>query len=248
VRAASDWSGQMRESLGIVLADRQSLFIDALRAAMTSRGHHVLAATTTCHHLLAEVRRLEPDLCVIDSTFPDGDGIDAIGEITTASPLTKVVVLTADAREATMRRALDAGAGGFLHKSRGLAAVLRVLEKVVGGEVCVLMAAPAQRGDTSCSAHQMRQLAAFLTPREIECLGLLAAGLDTLQIARRLGVSSATVRSHVQSLMTKLGVHTRLEAVTLAIRHELIRGAGERYERHERVDGTLAGRRSTWSA
>jgi DNA-binding NarL/FixJ family response regulator len=213
----------MRESLGIVLSDRHSLFLDALWAALTSRGHHVLAATTARHDLLDAVVRLQPAMCIVDSAFPDGDAIDAICEITVAAPTTRVVVLTADGRETVMRRALDAGAAGFVHKSRGLAAVLRVLDKVVHGEVCVLMASPAPPGGAS-RPHSTRQLAAFLTPREVECLGLLAAGLDTLQMARRLGVSSATVRSHVQSLMTKLGVHTRLEAVTLAIRHQLIPG------------------------
>jgi DNA-binding NarL/FixJ family response regulator len=237
----------MGESLGIVLSDRQSLFLDALRAALTSRGHDVLAATKTRQELLEAVVRLQPALCVIDSAFPDGDAIDAIGEITAAPSPTKVVVLTADPRETAMRRALDAGAGGFVHKSRGLAAVLRVLDKVVRGQVCVLMAAPAHPG-LARSPHQARQLAAFLTPREVECLGLLAAGLDTTQIARRLGVSSATVRSHVQSLMTKLGVHTRLEAVTLAIRHGLIRSADETYEPQGRALGSPAARRSSWSA
>jgi two-component system, NarL family, nitrate/nitrite response regulator NarL len=217
----------MGESSGIVLSDRQSLFLDALRTALTERGHHVVATTTTRHAMLAEVQSRQPGLCVVDSAFADGDGIDAISEIAALSPGSKVVVLTADAHEAAMRRALDAGARGFVHKSRGLAAVLRVLDKVVRGEICVLMAAPPQLGSAGRSPHQIQQLAAFLTPREIECLGLLAAGLDTLQIARRLSVSPATVRSHVQAVLTKLGVRTRLEAATLAIRHGLIRNTDE---------------------
>jgi two-component system, NarL family, nitrate/nitrite response regulator NarL len=219
----------MGESLDIVLADRHSLFLDALGTALSSRGHHVLATTATRRHLLEEVRRLQPALCVIDSAFPDGDGVDAIDEIVSTSPPSKVVVLTADAREAVMRRALDAGASGFIHKSRGLAAVMRVLDKVVGGDVCVLMAAPASPDSAARSPHLVRQLAAFLTPREIECLGLLATGLDTLQIARRLAVSPATVRSHVQAVLTKLGVRTRLEAAALAIRHGLIRSTDDGY-------------------
>jgi DNA-binding NarL/FixJ family response regulator len=157
---------------------------------------------------------------VVDSAFADGDGVDAIGEIEAVSPLSKIVMLTADGRDSLMRRALDAGAHAFVHKSRGLAAVVRVLDSVVRGEVCVLMVASAQPGGASRSPR----LATYLTPREIECLGLLAAGLDTLEMSRRLGVSPATVRSHVQAVLTKLGVRTRLEAATLAIRHGLIRG------------------------
>jgi DNA-binding NarL/FixJ family response regulator len=220
---AFDWSGHMGDSLDLVLADRQSLFLDVFRTALVSRGHRVLAATTTRFKLLEETRRLKPALCVLDSLLPDGDGVDAIREIGTVSPLTKVVILTADAREALMRRALEAGARAFVHKSRGLPAVMRVLENVVRGEVCVLMAASGQ----TSGAARSPQLAAFLTPREVECLGLLAAGLDTLEMARRLGVSPATVRSHVQSVLTKLGVRTRLEAATLAIQHGLTRGGDD---------------------
>ena len=213
----------MGDSLEIVLADRQSLFLDVFRTALATRGHRVLAATTTRCQLLEEARRLTPALCVIDSRLPDGDGVEAIGEIEAVSPVSQVVILTADGREALMRRALAAGARGFVHKSRGLSAVMRCLDNVVRGEVCVLMAASAQPGGASRSP----QLAAFLTPREVECLGLLAAGLDTVEMARRLGVSPATVRSHVQSVLTKLGVRTRLEAATLAIQHGLTRGSDD---------------------
>ena len=68
----------------------------------------------------------------------------------------------------------------------------------------------------------MHRLAAYLTIRERQCLGLLVEGLDTAQMAVRLGVSPATVRTHVQSLLTKLGVHSRLEAASLAVRHRLL--------------------------
>lgn len=213
----------MGESLNIVLSDRQPLFLEALRASLASRGHRVLATSTTRRELLDDVQRDQPDLCVIDSDFADGDGIEAITEIAARSPSSRVVVLTADGREALMRRALDAGAHGFVHKSHGLAAVLRTLENVVVGNVSALMAVQAHARRANRAPHQTRQLAAFLTPREIECLGLVAAGLDTLHIAHRLGVSPATVRSHVQAVLTKLGVRTRLEAATLAIRHGLIR-------------------------
>jgi DNA-binding NarL/FixJ family response regulator len=211
----------MGESLGLVLADSQTLFLDALATALRCRGHRVLATTTSCGQLLEEVARHRPDLCVIETAFPDGDGIAAIGEIAHRSPDTKVVVLTADGSEVVMRRALDAGARGFSHKRRGLDVVLRVLEKAAAGEVSSYLNSPVPIAAAGRPNRQVRQLAAFLTPREIECLALLAAGLDTIQIARRLGVSRTTVRSHVQSVLNKLGARTRMEAATLAIRHGL---------------------------
>lgn len=213
----------MGESLGIVLFDAQPLFLDALRATLVGRGHHVLATTTSHEQVLSDVERLRPDLCILDSKLADGDGIELIDAMTTRSPRTKVVVLTEDGRESVMRRALDAGARGFAHKSRGLAALLRMLERVAGGETCVLISRPPNGlASGQCQRDQMRHLASFLTPREAQCLTLLAGGLDTVQIARRLGVSTATVRSHIQAVLNKLGARTRLAAVTLAIRHGLL--------------------------
>lgn len=216
----------MRNSIDIVLADHETLFLDSLSAALNSRGHRVLAATHDRAELVAAAARHEPDLCVIDSHFPDGDGIAAIGEILSRLPAANVVVLTADDGSEIMRRALDAGARGFVHKSRGLDVVLRVLERVVGGKVtAVEMSPPRPRTDAE-SSHRPAELTGFLTPREIECLKLLAAGMDTAQMALRLGVSPATVRSHIQAVLTKLGARTRLEAATFAIRRGLLRDRG----------------------
>jgi len=71
-------------------------------------------------------------------------------------------------------------------------------------------------------SQELRLLATYLTPRELECLALLASGFGTTLIARRLGVSTMTIRSHVQAVLTKLGVHSRLEAASLAIRYGLV--------------------------
>ena len=211
-------------SLSFVLADGQALFLDALRAVLSGRGHRVLATTTTRRALLEELDRVRPDVCVIDGILPDGDGIQVIPEIHVRSPITKVVVLTADDRETEIRRALEAGAGAFAHKSRGLSAVLTVLEDVGSVERDVLVALPVRSHLPAepSSDQMMRHLASFLTPREVQCLTLLTGGFDTVHIATRLGVSLATVRSHVQSVLSKLGVRTRMEAAALAIQHGLV--------------------------
>jgi DNA-binding NarL/FixJ family response regulator len=92
---------------------------------------------------------------------------------------------------------------------------------VLRGEVVVdVPKAPTSR--RLAGQDSVQRLAAYLTDRERECLGLLVEGLDTAGMAAKLGVSRATVRTHVQSLLTKLGVHSRLEAASFAVRYRLL--------------------------
>jgi DNA-binding NarL/FixJ family response regulator len=132
----------------------------------------------------------------------------------------RVVVLTARNDPALMGAALDAGALGFLHKSRGINVLLDVVRRVAADEV-VVEGSFARRRTPDDGSAALRRLAGYLTERERECLGMLVAGLDTNGMASRLGVSQTTVRSHVQAVLAKLGVHSRLEAATLAMRHGL---------------------------
>jgi two-component system nitrate/nitrite response regulator NarL len=216
----------MRRSARIVLADRQTLFLDVLTWVLTVEGHSVLAAVTNRHALVEAVRRTGPDTCLIDSAFPDGDVTATVADVLDACPDGRVVVLTSDAAADTMSRALSAGATGFVHKTRGLGAVLSALDRVAAGARVAVDGIPApEPRDPSPERRHMWRLAGFLTPRELECLRLLTTGQDTAEMARTLGVSSATVRSHVQSILSKLGAHSRLEAASLALRHGLLANA-----------------------
>jgi DNA-binding NarL/FixJ family response regulator len=217
----------MRQPARIVLADRQTLFLDVLTWVLTVEGHSVLAAVTTRQALVEAVRRIGPDTCLIDSDFPDGDVTATVADVLDACPGGRVVVLTSDGGPDTMRRAFSAGASGFVHKTRGLGAVLSALDRVAAGAHVAVDGAPAlvPRGASPERRHVWR-LAGFLTPRELECLRLLTSGQDTAEMARTLGVSTATVRSHVQSILSKLGAHSRLEAASLALRHGLLAESG----------------------
>lgn len=212
----------MGAMVDVVLADGHTVFLDGLTAVLTPEGYHVLATATTREGLLENAGALQPGLCIIDSAFPDGDGADAAGQIADLSPATKVVVLTADNDPETLSRALRAGAAAFVHKSRGRAALVETLRRVSGGEVVVEGAFSPPRAEVGQESRELRLLATYLTPRELECLALLAAGLGTSAISRRLGVSTTTIRSHIQAVLTKLGVHSRLEAASLAIRYGLV--------------------------
>jgi two-component system nitrate/nitrite response regulator NarL len=222
---------------GLVIGDDHSVFLDAMSAVLGQRGYEVTVARSVPDTIEA-VRRIQPDVCLIDRNFAGDDGITAISPMLAASCRTKVLVLSADPDTDGIRRALHAGASGYLHKTRGVSALTRAIDRVQRGEVVVDVPKPAPVRAPGRQDHAHR-LAAFLTARERECLLLLVEGLDTTGIATKLGVSAATVRTHVQSLMTKLGVHSRLEAASYAIRYRLL----DDEESHFRSTGLTRGQR-----
>ena len=217
--------------IGLVIGDDHSVFLDAMSAVLIQRGYQVTVARSV-RDTIESVRRKQPDVCLIDRHFAGENGITAIGPMLAASSRTKVLVLSADPDTEGIRQALQAGAAGYLHKTRGVAALTRAIDRVQRGEVVVDVPKPRPARDRARS-DDARRLAAFLTARERECLNLLVEGLDTSGIATKLGVSAATVRTHVQSVLTKLGVHSRLEAASYAVRYGLLDEAAGLLPRQE---------------
>jgi two-component system nitrate/nitrite response regulator NarL len=204
----------------LVIGDDHSVFLDAMSAVLTQRGFEVTVADSVAE-TIESVRLNQPDVCLIDRHFEGDNGIEAIAEMIGASKHTKVLVLSADPDTDGILQALHAGAAGYLHKTRGISALTGAIERVLRGEVVVDVPKGARKRQ-SVPHDDARRLAAHLTARERECLGLLVEGLDTTAMATKLGVSPATVRTHVQSLLTKLGVHSRLEAAAFADRYGLL--------------------------
>ncbi len=205
---------------GLVIGDDHSVFLDAMSAVLIQRGYQVTVARTV-RDTIESVRRKQPDVCLIDRHFAGESGISAIGPMLAASGRTKILVLSADPDTEGIRQALQAGASGYLHKTRGVSALTRAIDRVQRGEVVVDVPKPRPARERG-RPDEAQRLAGFLTGRERECLGLLVEGLDTSGIATKLGVSAATVRTHVQSVLTKLGVHSRLEAASYAVRYGLL--------------------------
>ena len=204
----------------IVVGDGQKVFLDALAMVLRNQGFTVNTAQTE-PEVLAAVARHRPDVCLIDRHFGRGDSPDMIGRMITGCPSTKVIVLSADPDTDGVLEALKGGASGYVHKTRGVTALTTAIQRALRGEVVVDV--PKTAGTRSApQRYGMQRLAAFLTTRERQCLQLLVDGQDTAQMATRLGVSRATVRTHVQSLLTKLGAHSRLEAASLAVRYKLL--------------------------
>ena len=205
----------------LLLCDDHAVFADALDTALRQRGFTVLATTGTLAGAREAAARHRPDVCLLDRYFADGDGLDALPEIAGS---TRVLVLTADAGGQGVRRALGGGARGYVNKMCGLSALCSAVDAVARGEVVVELS--ASRRAPGPGSSDARRLAAYLTARERQCLELLVEGHRTTSMAEGLGVSRTTVRTHVQSVLTKLGVHSRLEAASFALRHSLLEVPG----------------------
>jgi two-component system nitrate/nitrite response regulator NarL len=204
----------------LILGGGQVIFLDALATVLTQQGYEVGAVARSPEELIAQVRHQRPDACLIDCDLTAADGVETIRRVRELSATTTVVVLGASPEAELAEQALDAGASGYLHQSRGVEVLVSALERILNGErVIDVPDAPARRAQSRSHAAV---LAAALTARERECLSLLVAGLDTATMVQRLGVSRTTVRTHLQSVLTKLCVHSRLEAASFAVRHRLV--------------------------
>jgi DNA-binding NarL/FixJ family response regulator len=166
------------------------------------------------------LRTTSPDVLLLDHRLPDGDGVSAIGELRALRPGVAVVVLTASAADHVLVQAIEGGASGFVSKTRSLGEVTSAVRAAASGEALIspeLLARLLPRlSRTGGSRHQ------DLTEREREVLGLLADGLTNAAIAERLFVSVHTVRNHIANLSTKLGAHSKLEALSIAVREGLL--------------------------
>ena len=161
-----------------------------------------------------------PDVVLLDHRLPDGDGVDAIPELLAVRPSARIVVLTASAAEHVLVAAIEAGAAGFVSKTRSIAEVTAAVraaaagESVISPELLARLLPRLQRGGTARRTE--------LTEREREVLALVADGLSNAAIADSLIVSVHTVRNHIANLSTKLGAHSKLEALSIALRQGLL--------------------------
>jgi len=175
---------------------------------------------------LAEARALLPqdvDVAVVDLSLPDGEGRTVITALHRASPRTRVLVLTASLDPVQRAQAVEAGAAGVLHKAAALDEIVSAVRRLGAGE---WLFAPHELVEMLrfVSRHRDQQQEATLllqqlTPREREVLQALAAGLDSKQIAQRLYITVETERTHMVNILSKLGVHSRLQALVFALRH-----------------------------
>lgn len=203
----------------LVVCDDHRLLLEALGLALTEHGYEVAALVATTDDAVDAVREHQPDVVLLDVNFPDGSSLAAIPKIREACPTTKVVMLSAEADHAVVGRAIAEGASGYVGKDKPVQEILDKIHQAVNGHVAVDPALLQQALRTRKTSDDPLWALQFLTDREWEVMRCIMDGQTTEQMAETLGVQRSTARTHVQNLLTKLGVHSRLQAAALMAAH-----------------------------
>jgi two-component system, NarL family, nitrate/nitrite response regulator NarL len=206
----------------VLLVDDHALFIDAILPTLRAMGWEVVGVVHRGEDAVQTALRERPDIVVVDLGLPDIEGILVGSRILEEAPETKIVALTGRTDAQAARDAKAAGFHGFLSKDIPLPRFPEALAAVLRGEGVVFERPMIDSRPVSTIDRDAGLLASQLTPREREVLALLVEGSENAQIARRLSVSANTVRTHVQSILTKLGVRSRLQAAAFAVRHRVV--------------------------
>lgn len=204
----------------LVLCDGHGMFLDALVMALTSLGHDVVSSCERLDELESRTDVHQPDLCLLDVGVDGRSGLDVASRIRRRHPHIGLLLLTGTSTEGVWR-AHDTGVvDGLVNKICDIALLDRAMSRVIAGERVVEgFARPVSRQVDGPRSHG-------LTTREQEVLWLLTRGVSTDQMACELGVSTNTVRTHVQNVLHKLGVTGRSKAVHLAMHMDLVSLAG----------------------
>jgi DNA-binding NarL/FixJ family response regulator len=214
--------------INVLIADEQSLFRQAVRSALeTEDDLTVVAEAGDGLEAIEAADRFSPHIALIDTELPKVNGISATRTMRERVPGCKVLVLSNHQDQAALFDAMQAGANGYLTKAIPLAELIEATRAVLRGETIV---PPAMLGDLLAQLVQskerqnevLRRLSR-LTRREREVLALLVEGADNDVVAQRLVISPETARTHIQNILSKLDVHSRLEALALVLRNNIVK-------------------------
>jgi DNA-binding NarL/FixJ family response regulator len=178
----------------------------------------VVGQAATVEAATDAVRRLRPDVVMLDFRLPDGEGAPAIAAVLTANPDVKVLTVTAHSEAEALGPAVSAGVMGFVRKDAPGDELLQAVRTVAAGGAYFSREAMAQ----IIAGQRPRAAGPAVSDREVQVLQCLADGLAIPAIARELGLSQHTVRNHLRAVMAKLDVHTSLDAVVHGARAGLV--------------------------
>ncbi len=213
-------------SLKVLLIDDHTLFRVGLEGLLTTRGIEILASVNTGIDGVELVKKLNPDIVLLDMRMPGIDGLGVLKLLRDAYDTLPVVMLTTSTDETDLVESLKNGAQGYLLKDMEPDELVIALRDIVNGKTVVApdlapILARAVQGKTEPKEEPKDSPFTGLTPRETEILGLLAEGLSNKGIARNLGISDGTVKLHVKAILRKLEVHSRVEAAVMAVQYGL---------------------------
>jgi two-component system, NarL family, nitrate/nitrite response regulator NarL len=209
-----------RRRVRVLVADDHPVYLDGLTAAIgRAEDLELVASCEDGEDALATIRSLAPDVAVLDLKMPNLSALDVLDALDGESVATRVLVLTAFPDGDAVHRALSTGAAGYIIKEEPRARICEAIRSVAAGRAVIGQAAQTEM------AHELRNRhdVPTLTGREREILGMLGDGLTAREIAERLVLGTATVKTHLHHLYEKLGVTDRAAAVAVAMRRGLLR-------------------------
>lgn len=203
----------------VMVADDHALFRDGLVSLLEAAGYEIVAQVENGQQAIEAALALQPDIVLLDITMPEMDGLEALQQMRSELPDSKLVILTVSDDDKDLAKAIRAGANGYLLKSLDADEFLDLLEAVQRGEAALTRKMTAQlMAGIAQPVEEHPDTLLSLTPREIELLGLVQEGLSNLAIAQQLLISENTVKYHLKNIFQKLGAQNRTEAVAHAFR------------------------------
>lgn len=210
-----------REPIRVMIVDDHDMLREGLMAFL--RVYPTLDLVAEAASGLEAVRlcqELQPDVVLMDLVMPEMDGVETTRRVQEVSPSTRVIALTSFGDDDLVRRALKAGAISYLLKNVSAEELAEAIEAAYHGKPTL---APEAAQALINTTNEGPTIGHDLTEREMEVLELMVEGLSNPDIAEQLVVSRFTVKNHVSNILSKLGVSSRTEAATLALREELVR-------------------------
>lgn len=210
-------------SIKVLVADDHKVVREGLRTLIEKQpGMEVIAEAENGRMALKLIKKLSPDIAIMDIAMPDLNGIEATRQIVAEAPSTKVIALSMHSDRQFVTRMMSAGASGYLLKDCAFEEVARAIRSVMARQiylspkiVSIVVKAFLRRSEPSDS------MLSVISPREREVLQLIAEGKTTKQIALRLHISAKTVDTHRRNIMDKLDIHSVAELTKYAIREGL---------------------------
>ena len=214
-------------SLRVMVVDDHPMWRDGVARDLTESGLEVVATASTGTEALTRARATRPQVVVLDLQIPAPTGVEVTAQLVSDDPSVRVLILSASGEQDDVLQAVKAGATGYLVKSASRAELLAAVRRVAEGDTVftpglagLVLGEYRRLSDTPAAASSDPD-APRLTERETEVLRLVAQAMSNAEIAQRLYIGEATVKTHVSNLLQKLGARDRVAAVVYAHRHGL---------------------------
>lgn len=213
----------MTEKVKVLIVDDHEVFAEGLSMIIdTAPDLDPIGVAHTAAEGLRLAAERRPDVVLLDHHLPDRSGADVTAELNALPGNVAVVILTSDASEEVLLAAFEAGAAGYLLKTKAAKHVLEAIRHAASGETLINAATLTRVLRRGTETGQIEERP-HLSEREHEVLMAMGEGLATAAISQRLGVTTATTRTYVQTILRKLDAHSRLQAVIRAKRYGLLR-------------------------